>query len=873
LPHNAVSLHQRAESRTDGSRLIFKKTASENKSRREGYLSFAGPPWLIVIVTLSAVIFAVLAAGRGPDRETHEVILTTLRAVDVNNASLQRDVLQSRSGLLQNYDPLVASVVNLHKTIADLRSLFARSDTDRDQALVSLVDHLDRSVDRNEEVVEGFKTQNALLQNSLQIFGRTLSSLHAAQSTPDAADSETPRDLGNQMMQFSLQPSRTLSESLFSKLDGIKKTSVDENPAIRTLVTHGEVILSTLPHVDNMVSEVQASDTSLRAQDLQKEYLEEYGRLNLRSSWSRIFLGSISFVLCGYVASLIYRLRRQTDRLTQKLDFEAAMADVKACFDKAMSEDCDSALPQGLEILGSFFGASSYQLLVLNTETGEIDEHHNSRLSIDLSPQPLIDDVITTLRLDDTSARQPQRPIYINLQNSSDPAFTRTALSAGMVLGLKISDRVAAVLFLEYPESRSKPDHEELALMKTAVEVILQNIDQFRRHQEREILERRLEHAERLQAVGTLAGGIAHEFNNILGAMLGYGEMALHSLRRKSVTGQYVQEIIFAGQRAKKVIDQILTLSRKRERTTKPIDVAEIIADILPLIKISMRDGVELQAQLPDKKAVVLGNPVEIQQIVMNLCKNSSEAMAETGKITLAVSSFEATSKRVLSHGELAIGCYILISVSDNGTGISETALPHIFEPFFTTRTKTGGTGLGLAAVHGNVIALSGQIDVESQRKIGTTFSIFLPLCRKQPVPLSQFFDEASVPVGAGEIVGILEQDQVLRMMYEEKLAALGYEPIGFADLPALVAWTHAGSPQFDLILIDSACVPQPVADRFETLFPTTPYIVITDHASNNADAEPWLAGAGGLQKPIRSKDLANAIYSSIHEERLPQNN
>ena len=837
------------------------------RSRRGGYLSLAGPPWLIVIVTLSAVIFAVLAAGRGPDRDTHEVILTTLRAVDVNNASLQRDVLQSRSGLLQNYDPLVASVVNLHKTISDLRSLFARSDTAGDQYLVSLVDNLDQSVDRNEDVVEGFKTLNALLQNSMQIFGRTLSGLHASQSAEGGTAVATPRDLGNQMMQFSLQPSDELSESLLSKLEGIAKTETGEVPAMRTLVSHGEVILSTLPRVDKMVSQVQASDTSVRAQNLQKEYLEEYGRLNLRASWSRVFLGSISFVLCGYVASLIYRLRLQTDRLTQRLDFESAMSDLKACFDESTSRDFDAALPLGLEILGNFFGASSYELVVVNIDTGEIDEHHKSRLSIDPSAQPLIDDVITSLRLSDASAAQPQKPIYVNLQNSGDPAFTRTALSAGLVLGLKISERVAAAIFLEYPESRSKPDQEELELLSTAVQITLQSIDEYRRHQERELLERRLEHAERLQAVGTLAGGIAHEFNNILGAMLGYGEMALHSLKRKSVTGQYVKEIVLAGQRAKQIIDQILTLSRKRERTTKPIDVVEIIADILPLLKISLRDGVELQSTLPDKKAVVLGNPVEIQQIVMNLCKNSSEALGETGQIRLEVSSVEITSKRVLSHSELQTGCYILISVSDDGIGISETALPHIFEPFFTTRTQSGGTGLGLAAVHGNVVALGGRIDVESKRKVGTKFSIFLPLCRKSPIPLSQFFDEANVLVGAGEIVGIVERDHVVRMMYEEKIAALGYEPIGFPDLPTVIAWANSESPKLDLIIIDCASVSPPMADRFETLFPTTPHIVITDHASNNDMDEPKSGGGAELRKPISSKDLANAIYGRIHGE------
>lgn len=840
-----------------------------DKSSRHGYLTLAGRPWLIVVVTLSAVAFAVLATGRGPDRETHEAILTTLRGVDINNASLQRDVLQSRAGLLGNYDPLVMSVVNLHKTISDLRILFARSDTDQEQHLKSLVDRLDRSVDRNEDVVENFKTQNALLQNSLEIFGRTLSGLHATQSEGGSQAMQSSTDLGNQMMQFSLQPNAELSQTISSKLEGMARVDPLGLPAIRTLVTHGKLILATLPRVDEMVSEVQASDTSSRAQDLQKEYLEEYGTLNLRAWWSRVFLGSISVVLCGYVASLVYRLRLQTDRLTQRLDFETAMADLKACFGDATSQDFDVALREGLGILQKFFGASSYELTVFNTETGEIEEHHQSRVGVDSSVQPLVDAIRTDLRNTVQPDTRWQKPIYINLQNSNDPAFTRSALSAGLALGVKISDRVAATIVLEYPESRSKPGQDELGLLQAAVQIVLQSIDEYRKQEEREILERRLEHAERLQAVGTLAGGIAHEFNNILGAMLGYGEMALHLLKRKSVTGQYVQEIVSAGQRAKHIIDQILTLSRKRERTTKPIDVTEVVSDILPLLTVSLPEGVKLKTSLIERKAVVLGNPIEIQQIIMNLCKNASEALGDKGGIQVQVSSVEISSKRVLSHGELPAGCYILVSVSDNGPGIPETALPHIFEPFFTTRAQSGGTGLGLAAVHGNVVALSGQIDVESRRNIGTKFHIFLPLCRKPPIPLANFFDEQSVPMGAGEIIGILERDQTVRMMYEEKLAALGYEPIGFPDLPAALSWSGSEGQKLDLILIDRESVSPPVSPRqFRALFPSTPHILIANYGSDKDAAELRSLRAGELLKPVNSKSLASAIYKRINDER-----
>ncbi|MGA1802837.1 two-component system VirA-like sensor kinase [Rhizobium sp. HT1-10] len=824
--------------------------------------SLAGQPWLIVSVTMAAVLFAVLATGRGPDRETHEATLTALRAVDINDASLQRDVLQSRYGILQDYDPIVASIVNLHRTIINLRSLLNESDTSGDKQLSTLLDSLDQSVGQNEEVVERFKTQNSLLQNSLQIFGRSLSRLHTEQSPSGL---RAPGDLGNQMMQFSMQPSADLAASLRQKLEIMILPDAENPAAVRSVVVHGVLVLSTLPEVDRMVAEVQASITSGRAQSLQKEYLEEYGRLNLRASWSRIFLGSISFALCGYVVNLVYRLRRQTDRLRQRLDFEAALSNLKSCFDNARLGHFEEALQAALHQVKNLSQASAYQFALTNLDSSEIEEAYSSAMVVRRSTIFSRDQILRDMTASGTITAYCHKPVSMNLPPPTRDGGCKSVLSGGLVVGVRLSERMVGIIAIEYEKARLRAAEEEIEVIAAMMQVILQNIDQHRMLSEREILERRLEHAERLQAVGTLAGGIAHEFNNILGAMLGYAEMALHSQRRKSPTSQFVREIISAGERAKKIIDQILTLSRRRERVTKPIDVVEVVNDIMPLLQISLRDDVQLRTKMPARKAVVLGNPVEIQQIAMNLCKNAAEAIVGDGEIELEVSVVETTERLTLSHGDLPVGCWIRLTVSDNGGGIPEVVLPHIFEPFFTTKTDSGGTGLGLAAVHGNVIALSGHVDVRSEAGKGTQFEIYLPLCRKVPVGISEFFDEAIVPVGSGEFVGVLERDQKQRLMYEEKLAALGYEPIGFPDAASLDRWANGGQSKLDLLIVDSGLLLTSSIEHGQMVYPQAPCIIIAPQGLSDPSIRRQFTNAVILRKPVSANELANAVHDQIH--------
>jgi hypothetical protein len=193
--------------------------------------------------------------------------------------------------------------------------------------------------------------------------------------------------------------------------------------------------------------------------------------------------------------------------------------------------------------------------------------------------------------------------------------------------------------------------------------------------------------------------------------------------------------------------------------------------------------------------------------------------------------------------------------------------MSHIFEPFFTTRAQSGGTGLGLAAVHGNVAALGGRIDVESRQDIGTKFHIF-SLVPEAANTAFQFLRRA-VPMGTGEIFGILEGDQTVRMRYEEKLAALGYEPVGFPNLPAALAWSGSEGQKLDLILIDRESVSPPVSSRqFRALFPSTPHILSANYRSDKDATERRSLRDGELRKPVSSKSMASAIYRRINDGR-----
>jgi signal transduction histidine kinase len=815
-----------------------------------------------------AFCFVLLAIGRVPSRDTHESILTTLRAIDANHASLQRDVLRARSGLLKNYDPLVKSIVALHAAVTELRALFPQSGVEDTGELDTHLSRLENAIDADEKLVERFKTDNALLQNSLSLANQILSELHNS-SDPVVTDvMRRTNDLGNLMMRFAAEPQQRFAERIWRNLLAIRVSEASRNPQVSSYVAHAELILDTLPSVDHTIDAIQASQTSLEAQKLQTIYLDAYGLINIRASWSRILLGVIAGFLCLYIATLVYRLRTQTYRLTQQLDFENLIGEIRERF-AGDPTSIDMAASHALQRLARFFEAERFAFAVVDSETGQI------RRWFDDADDPAQRAVVERFSeqaaisiLGDHSNRD--RFLYNNLRQRGIQALPEGALSAGSIAAASIDPTTFGVLLLRHSHVRRKPNSDEVRLRGQAVLVLVQNLRSHGERLSKEVLEARLEHSERLEAVGTLAGGIAHEFNNALGAILGYGEMALQLRGTSARTRRYVQEIVASGERAKHIIDQILTFSRKRERISKPFDVREAVEEIVPLVRLSMPGAVNVSIDVTETLPAVFGNPIEIQQVIMNLCKNAADAMQDNGHIEISAHRIEITRTLYLSHGELPPGGYVLLRVSDDGIGIQKSVLPHIFEPFFTTKSAKGGTGLGLAAVHGHVTGMKGKIDVSSLPGNGTRFSLYFPHVRDEPVPLAQFFNERTTPLGKGEVVLIGQPDTNLRLMYEEKIAALGYEPVGFARTDELKDWIRKNGKQPDLILLDLHLWPELPDWRSVTAeFAPCNILFMTEPELDGIDPR-LIPEVALLRKPVSSVALATALFNGIGVCHLP---
>jgi signal transduction histidine kinase len=833
-----------------------------SKVPKNGVLGYADKPVGFILAIMGAILFSLLAAGVSPDRESHGAVLTALREIDAANSSLQRDVLQARSGLLNNYDTLVTPVARLHEMLSRLTELSA-AEWAIGSRLETPLARLTSSVDRVDTLVERFKTNNAILQNSLGVFNNVLSDLYSSPLPTPNLPAEWD-ELGNLMFRFSSHATPELSTRIERLLKLPPPTDQFLSEKIGSVVAHGQTILNVQPSVDEQVSQIQASDVTSRTQDLQREYLSAYGGISLRAALSRLFLGAVAVTLCLYSLVLVYRLRSQTNRLSRRLKFENCRNVIKATFDEDISTGGTEAINSSLVAISEFFETARYTFLVFNTDTGGIVEKVESDPS-SINWSDLIQDFLIETRSEPATEAVASGRFCKSLQSQSEMPFTRDSLSAGMVVGMPISKRHAAMLIFEYSDSIPRASIDDITLMQDALEVLTRCIDRLRKNQERDILENRLEHAERLQAVGTLAAGIAHEFNNILVFMLGYGEMALQTIKPSTEARRYIDGIISAGEQARRVIDQILALSRKRERSSRPFDLSKALSGITSLLSVSLPEGFKISVKLPSEPMVILGNPVEIQQIIVNLGNNAVEATAGSGQLRIDIEPIEICVQRVLSHGLLPPGNYIRLRVVDNGPGIAESVMPHIFEPFFTTKPLAGGTGLGLSTVHGHIVAHAGYVDVSSTIGVSTQFDIFFPKCDQPAVPLESFFDQDVVPLGKGEIIALVEAEDALRLMHEEKLAALSYEPIGFRTVDEVLLWLQSKRAHADLIILDVASLSQNVRPHeINQMFPDIPYVLIADQ-QRSGELSPFnLKGLSTLKRPIDLKDLANTINEQI---------
>jgi signal transduction histidine kinase/CheY-like chemotaxis protein len=387
---------------------------------------------------------------------------------------------------------------------------------------------------------------------------------------------------------------------------------------------------------------------------------------------------------------------------------------------------------------------------------------------------------------------------------------------------------------------------------------------------DREHLEAQLRQSQKMEAIGTLAGGIAHDFNNILGAILGYGELAQEHSEEGSALRRYIDNVMHAAGRAKVLVDRILGFSRSGLGERVHVHVQSVVEETLELIAASLPAGIRLDKKLEAGDAALIGDSTHLHQVAMNLCTNAVHAMGRGGVLTVILEPVLLTESQSLSRGSLAAGPHVRLVIKDTGAGIPHALLERIFDPFFTTKKIGEGTGLGLSLVHGIVTDLGGAIDVKTVPGEGTTFAIWLPIV---PAPAKPAVDLVrALPLGRGETVMIVDDEPTLVALAEEMLAELGYEPVGFDSSSAALRAFRAAPQRFDLVLTDEAMpdlVGTELARDIRRVRPEVPIILMSGHGGAPLANRAAAMGVNEvLHKPLQRVDLAESFARTLGSGR-----
>jgi PAS domain S-box-containing protein len=383
---------------------------------------------------------------------------------------------------------------------------------------------------------------------------------------------------------------------------------------------------------------------------------------------------------------------------------------------------------------------------------------------------------------------------------------------------------------------------------------------------DRDELETQLRQSQKMEAMGTLAGGIAHDFNNILGAILGYGELAQQESRPESPLRRYVDNVMHAAERAKALVDRILGFSRSGLGERASVHIQSVIEETLELIAASLPANIRLEKSLLAGDAALIGDSTQLHQVAMNLCTNAVHAMEQGGILNVCLERVDLAQAQSVSRGTLCPGPYIRLVIKDSGVGIRPDVVERIFDPFFTTRGVGKGTGLGLSLVHGIVTDLGGAIHVNSVPGKGTTFEIWLPVTTEIGKPAVEAARE--LPRGSGETVMIVDDEPTLVALAEEMLAGLGYEPVGFESSGLALQAFRAKPERFDVVLTDEAMpdlVGTELAREILLLRPEVPIILMSGHGGAPLAQRAQTIGVKEvLHKPLQRVDLAESLALAL---------
>ncbi|WP_458098382.1 ATP-binding protein [Roseomonas sp. WA12] len=725
----------------------------------------------------------------------------------MSHQSLLREVLSARVGLSRHYDGINRSMTASDDAIRELAVL----STDRADLAAATQALADGAWARH-AAVERFKSDNALLQNALARF---------------ALLSNTPADAGADLPAFILRLTLDTSPDVTRAARDELQRFGPTGPAAAAATAQAGLLIFLLPRVDDILRAldepgVEANVERVRQSISQADRESSAVRKKLAFSLSASVLACF---ICGGTLSLLAYERHR--RLRWQGANEHLRATVAELLLAPGEGDADARIVRVLKHLAGHRDVT--RALVARPD----------RSPMHILAWPVLQDdqgQRIKARIEGADAMPGWSGNVLALPTGEDAEseiiLLRDGKRGGVMLGIEAD-----------PELRERRP-ELFAGLGMALVAIGQAIEREAADAGRIALERRLADAERLEAIGTIASGLAHNFNNILGAIGGFGEMAQARARRGSAIAGYLDEIGSAVERARALIDDILGFARRRSVPSRRVRLAALLEETVALLR-AAHPGEGRIVVDADRAEEVVGDAARLQQVFMNLCNNARAASPENAQITMIASERAAAHVAYLSHGTLEAGNYVVVAVSDKGAGVPRTIMPRLFEPFFTTRP--GGTGLGLSTAWQIVRDHGGTINVVMLPEGGSCFEVWLPRALAMELVDGRWF-------GSGERILLLTEEERAADV-ETMLADLGCEPVflSFAALRRASSNAETLLTEVDAVL---AIDPPALALAWLRRKGSAPPLIVAAAGNGAEQGTP----SAQLQLPLQENALAAAL-------------
>ncbi|AJQ82695.1 two-component system VirA-like sensor kinase [Xanthomonas oryzae pv. oryzae] len=761
---------------------------------------------LSAVLLAGLIFFSLCMAALDRDTQRYGHALDALDALDMADTNLDNDVLKARIGLLRDYDSLVTGDAHARDTLQHLRRL-----ADHDPALCQAIAALDADYTEKSLQRELFKSQNSLLSNSLAYFWSESSAQIRQGDDPAAARAASM--LASAVQRLSLD---TTGEAV-----ALARRRLDEAAQRTTstpLLPHGRMLLKLLPETDTTIRRMRPI-ASLASYAQLKTYLQkQHACQQATARQVRFLLLGLAVVMLGALLYLATLLRQRARVLRRRAEFDRLMVAVSRRLVANDRHQLDAGIEAGLMRLAKWAKLPSARLGVVSVGADARiwpdpqDEAFRTMLAAVAATGPVAASDVLVVHANGT------------VEVLGKPERVRGA--QWLCLRQHSEAATVALLCLRLPPLSARRDRglaalaELLPQLHIALDTLFDALERRRLEDEARALEHRLELARRMETLGTMASGISHNFNNIVGAIRGNAEIALSKLDPHSPASEHLLEISHTTAHAYDLIESILSFGRVQNYNVQPVELNALLQGAVSLLSVSLPSTVTIALQQEQEPLHALGNPAQLQQVILNLASNAAQAMEMRGTVTIQLSAAkgsaaDGTPRRIAQ-----------LRVSDHGIGIPPDQLDRIFDLFFTTRNR--GTGLGLATVRKIIDNHEGRIDVDSTLCVGTTFVVELPLrtgiaAAPQAAPLPKTRSRHASLL-------LLCDDAAELDRLEEMLAALGHEPVGLLELPAAVAMATSDPMRFDGVLLkrDRAGDAEHAIDALHAAAPKLPLILAT---------------------------------------------